>query len=568
MSHDPVATLCAAIDRELFGARPVAELLEFAARETAREFDVPLIRLVLPGEEKDVEYESVAGPADGSPREVDERWHRRAFPLRIEGGDPGTMEVWAEDASFFARNRTERFGQLADHLSLVLDHRQEIRSLETTRRRFRQMAENIEEAFYLRDPHLEILYLSPAFEEVWGRPVEELYEDPGIWPEMIHPEDRERVLRTAFENQARGFSAEYRVVLPDGEIRWVHEQSYPVTDDSGELEAVAGVGSDVTERRARQEELRRQREWYRSLFEDSRDAILIMDVEGRFLEVNDAFVELSGYRRGELEEVRAADFYVERDEHDELMRKLEEQGRVDSMEVRLRREDGEIRHCIVTASRLEAVDGFRVQATIRDITERVLREVQIEHEAMHDWLTDLPNRVLFEDRLEQAIARVQRTGTTLALLYVDLNDFKAVNDRHGHDAGDTVLVETARRLSRAVRDPDTVARIGGDEFCVILPDVSGGEGVEAVARRVAGSFREPVSTEDADLSLTVAVGAALVSESGDGGVLSPAEARRSPDELVRRADRAMYAAKQQTGSALRMYRAHSERRQSRDQSER
>lgn len=433
-------------------------------------------------------------------------------------------------------------------------------SLEESERRLRQMAESIGEVFYLHEPDLgDVLYLNPAFEEIWGRPVEEVYEDPGVWLESVHPDDRERVIAEATAREATGFELEYRIVRPDGEVRWIRDRGFPVTDESGEPVRVAGVARDVTEQKTTELRLRRERERYRALFENANDAIVVADLDQRILEVNDAFCELSGYGREELEGARTVDFYVEPERRDELMAALRGEGRVRDFEVLFRRKDGEPRLCLLTASVLTS--GFetpRIQATIRDVTEEVRHREAIEHEAMHDWLTGLPNRALFRDRLGQALRRAGRSGEPVGLLFADLNGFKAVNDRHGHRAGDRVLVETARRLSEAVRDPDTVARIGGDEFVVLLPDVSGWKEAGRVARRIRRAFGEPIEAEGVSVPMTVAVGVALAADEGDDA-LPISGAASDPDELLDRADRAMYRAKgeakEEARSVVRAYRA-------------
>jgi len=434
-------------------------------------------------------------------------------------------------------------------------------SLEESEQRLRQMAESIGEVFYLHEPDLgDVLYLNPAFEEVWGRPVEDVYGDPGVWLESVHPDDRDRVVAEARAGEEDGFEIEYRIVRPDGEVRWIRDRGFPVTDESGELTRVAGVARDVTEQKTTERKLRRERERYRALFENASDAVVITDLDQRILEVNDAFVQLSGYGRDELVGARSVDFCVEPDRRDELMAILREAGSVRDFEVRLRRKDGQPRICLVTASVLTS--GFeepRIQATIRDVTEEVRHRERIEHEAMHDWLTGLPNRALFRDRLGQALRRAGRSGEPVGLLFTDPNDFKQVNDRHGHRAGDRVLIEIARRLSAAVRDPDTVARIGGDEFVVLLPDVTGWEEAERVARRIREAFEEPVPADSVSVPMTVAVGFALAADDAGDDALSIADAASDPDELLDRADRAMYRAKDEAKeegrSVARAYRA-------------
>ena len=172
----------------------------------------------------------------------------------------------------------------------------------------------------------------------------------------------------------------------------------------------------------------------------------------------------------------------------------------------------------------------------QDITEQKTSEQQLVHRAEHDDLTDLPNRGLFMDRLRSGIARAKRNNKPLALLFVDLNDFKPVNDEHGHHIGDRLLRGVARRLMAAVREVDTVARIGGDEFAVILEAITDAEDATAVAEKIADSIGEPFSIESDTLRIGASTGIAIYPSDGD-----------EVGSLLRHADAEMYRAKKAGG---------------------
>jgi diguanylate cyclase (GGDEF)-like protein/PAS domain S-box-containing protein len=176
---------------------------------------------------------------------------------------------------------------------------------------------------------------------------------------------------------------------------------------------------------------------------------------------------------------------------------------------------------------------MRVRGTIQDITERKRVEAQVEHLAFHDQLTGLPNRRLFRDRLEQDMKRVMRDKSSLALLFIDLDRFKEVNDTLGHDKGDILLIEAAKRIRQHVRDSDTVARLGGDEFSIILPDYGEMSGIDRVVREVLQALEMPFDLGNRNVGhISGSIGIALY----------PHEAE-SIDDLLRHADQAMYAAK-------------------------
>lgn len=190
--------------------------------------------------------------------------------------------------------------------------------------------------------------------------------------------------------------------------------------------------------------------------------------------------------------------------------------------------DGTIRHYVGVAE---------------DITKKIVQEEHIKYLALHDSLTGLPNRNLFMDRLTQAISFAERHKTVTVVIYVDLDDFKQVNDQLGHEAGDQVLQEAARRLTRCIRTADSVARVGGDEFVIILQDIHEEREIELVANRVLERFREPFAAAGTSCRVGASLGIALCPEDG-----------RDVDTLLRKADMAMYTIKRGDKQGFRYYR--------------
>ncbi|MFN3565782.1 MAG: diguanylate cyclase domain-containing protein, partial [Burkholderiaceae bacterium] len=254
------------------------------------------------------------------------------------------------------------------------------------------------------------------------------------------------------------------------------------------------------------------------------------------LSVNPAFVDLVGADAARVAGRPIFDFAAgaEGDELEATLRRALKRRGQWSGEVRARRVDGSgfPGWLSVSTVRDRAGEPIHCVAMFSDVTERKASQARMAFLAHHDPLTQLPNRLLLRDRVDQAISRAARTGTRLALLFVDLDDFKRVNDSFGHQAGDALLREIASRLGQCVRDTDTVSRYGGDEFVVALPDLADLGVVERVARCISEQVSAPLHAAGAQVRVSCSIGVAIYP--GDG---------EDCDALVRHADAAMYAAK-------------------------
>ncbi len=539
----------------------------------------------------------------------------------------------------------------------------------------RQLAEHLGDVFWMTTPQHELIYVSPSYAALWGRPVAEAYASPHSFLDAIHPEDRERI-RAAMPRQLEGtYAEEFRLVRPDGSIRWVLSRAIAIRDGAGGVHRLAGVVEDITSRRAlearaqqgaaaaaareqaesarakiaamlervtdgflaldrdwrftyanrRAEELlgqpagslvgqelaaalpwvhdsvfglefrRALREhvpvhfeagstalerWfsvhaypdaaglsvyfqdvterkrteqalqeserrYRSLFEEARDANYVTALDGRVVDVNRAWEELLGYTRAELATLNVLAMYADPRDRDRFEAEIAEAGAVRNFEVRLRRKDGVERECLITASHWRSAAGevLGYVGTIRDVTERKQAEARLRRHALYDSLTQLPNRAYFMERLARSLERARgEPAYHFAVLFLDLDRFKVVNDSLGHMAGDEVLVLVARRLESAVRPGDIVARLGGDEFAVLLHEIQERDDATAVAERIHQRLREPHRVDGQEVFTTASVGIALSSAGYD-----------RPEEMLRDADTAMYRAKALGGVRHQMF---------------
>jgi len=292
------------------------------------------------------------------------------------------------------------------------------------------------------------------------------------------------------------------------------------------------IAVDVTDRRRAEERLRESEERYRLLFERNLAGVYRSTIEGRILDGNDAIARMFGYRDREelLAHGDAHSLYNSEEDRNRLMAQLRENGSLSNVEVHMRRRDGTPVWVIESTTLLE--NGV-LEGTIVDITDRKTAQEQMEYQAYHDALTGLPNRLLFRDRIDVALAHAKRHHTAAAVMFLDLDQFKLVNDSLGHTVGDALLQEVGTRLVLSIRADDTVARMGGDEFTVLLTDVKDPGASAVVAQKLLEAISQPMVIEGHELYVTTSIGIARSPEDGSDA-----------ETLLRRADGAMYRAKE------------------------
>lgn len=360
---------------------------------------------------------------------------------------------------------------------------------------------------------------------------------------------------------------------PDGKERWLEQTWYALPQDGGRR-AVAEVSRDitavrhaedalhqsnahlesrvrertaaleranevlseeVTERRRMEKLLRESEERFRSIVELAPDLILV-HIEGVVAFMNPIGAALLGYGNpADLIGREVLDLVIPEDQAlaaEQVRKTVELHTPIGPLEMRFAKRDGTPITLEIAATPSTYHGRPAVQAVGHDITERKCAEETIRHMAYYDMLTGLPNRALFDDRLAVAINRADREGTSFALMFVDMNDFKRVNDSYGHATGDDLLAEVGRRLASATRKSDTVARFGGDEFTLLLPSERSREGATRVATKIIKAMRAPVMTSAGAVEVRMSIGIAFYPHDG-----------RSLGELTHAADTAMYQAK-------------------------
>lgn len=417
-------------------------------------------------------------------------------------------------------------------------------NLRASEARFRGIFENTSLGVVLIDRDRRLVEANPAFHRMMGR--EDGSLRGALVTELAHPGDlaeTEEALCALFKGERERVRLEKRFVAADGRIVWARTDAALARSGMPERALVVGIVEDVTDRKHMEDELRMTAQ----VFENTNEGIFVTDAEQRIVHVNPAFEALTGYSAEEAQGQRPE--FLGSGRHDEafyaaIQEALATEGRWQG-EVWNRRKSGEtlviwLDYSVVRDSRGEIVNHV---AVFNDITARKQTEERLAHQVNHDPLTDLPNRVLFHERLERALARAARGGRLVALMFLDLDGFKNVNDVHGHLVGDKLLQSVAERLRRCTRQGDTVARIAGDEFTIILEDMDEPSDVAVVAEKVLHQFQSPFAIDGLQLPVTTSIGISLY----------PMDAE-DPAELIRLADDAMYEAK---SGGRNCYRFHS-----------
>ncbi|WP_312518628.1 EAL domain-containing protein [Massilia sp.] len=333
---------------------------------------------------------------------------------------------------------------------------------------------------------------------------------------------------------------DWEVESSAGRRHWVYSCHYPVKHD-GVMQEVFCMEVDITARKEAESNLQQAAQ----VFQNARDAIIMMDAEYRVRAVNAAFTSITGHSAESIVGQPLASLGWDADDgfYERIWAELDGKDHWEG-ELAGLRSNGQ-RYPVrvaLTAIRDAHGDVSSYMAMLSDISERKRAEEQVRHQAEHDALTGLPNRILFLDRLHQALATWRRQHDRFAVMFLDLDRFKAINDTHGHQAGDIVLREVATRLRACVRAVDTISRLGGDEFVVLLADIKGADQAAHVAGAVTQAVARPIDIGGQSLALSTSIGVALCPDDGD-----------DVETLLHHADVAMYHAKQDGRDTFRFF---------------
>ncbi len=382
-----------------------------------------------------------------------------------------------------------------------------------------------------------VQYANPKTLETFGLSLEEGLGTNAF--DYLHPDDLERVagrFLTLLETPSSTIRDTVRTIAANGEIREIEIVSTNALDSA----IVAGVivnGHDVTDHRRYVKQLQAVEQQFRLAFEDTMAPMIFTDLDDKVIAANDAFCEMVGFEREEIlgrdsapftypEDIGITEESHRRVTHGELARSRYVK--------RYLRKDGRLIYVEVLRSPARDAEGNILYNVIseRDITDERALAAQLSHQALHDTLTGLSNRALFDDRLDQARAKMLRDGGLCAVLLLDLDDFKGVNDSLGHLAGDQLLIAVARRLEQVVRDSDTLCRFGGDEFLYLAEGLTTSDDAERVAQRLLESLSDPFIISGLTFDQSASIGIVVTQDPGNDST-----------EFLQRADVALYEAK-------------------------
>ncbi|MDD1628025.1 MAG: EAL domain-containing protein [Methylococcaceae bacterium] len=417
--------------------------------------------------------------------------------------------------------------------------------LSASEQQFRKLVQTQSAIVWRADPvTCRFLFVSDEAESILGYPVERWLNEVDFWPQHIHEDDRETAVAYCAEETRnhRNHSFEYRMITADGRCIWLRDYVH-LTVDNDAVTEIFGFIIDITKQKQAEEQLRLAATTF-----ESQQGIMITDKSYNILQVNQAFTEITGYSQEEVlgknPRILASGLH-DKAYFQNFWKQLTTNGRFEG-EVLNRRKNGEIypEWQTITAVKNDKGEVSHYVSVFSDITEKKETESRIHNMAFYDPLTKLPNRRLLLDRFDQELATAKRHKQFGAVIFLDLDHFKLLNDSQGHLVGDELLIQVANRLVSVLREEDTPARLGGDEFVVLLHANSGSSSKVAdqawvVAEKIKEKLNEPFMLNQYQHQISTSIGITLFPDN-----------HKSPAVILQQADTAMYRSKASGRNAI------------------
>lgn len=380
--------------------------------------------------------------------------------------------------------------------------------------------------------------------EIIGYDESEYQSSIDAWKELLHPDDRENALNVllhSIANKIESAHVRYRVRHKNGKWIWIQDRAKILFDTDGIPLIVAGFRTDIT----KQIELEKHNEELAIIVQNTSVEVYILDAETlQYVYANNGALKSLGYTLDELRKLNVKDINPElTDDEINIFRQYLNHISPELSNIsRHKRKNGSLYPVQASIHKLMYEGKASVVTFDTDISELTATQEQLRHLATHDSLTGLPNRILFHDRLQMAIKKNHRKKEKVAVLFVDLDHFKQINDSLGHHVGDKLLLLVAKRLQTLLREGDTIARMGGDEFNILLDEISNSETLIDISEKLIHAFIEPFMIDTHRLYTTLSIGISIYPDDGT-----------TTEILLKNADTAMYRAKNDGRNTYRFY---------------
>ncbi len=463
---------------------------------------------------------------------------------RVRGGVLRGADGLVHDVIFHRSTFTRPDGTAAGAIGLISDvsalkrAESEARS---ARERLKLAVESSNLVLWDLDLESRTIYLSPQWALLRGRKAQETTLPLAAWADYLHPEDVGQATNcfvATLKGEQPDFRAEARIKTAGEDWKWMAAHGKVVEwHANGRAKRVTGTGTDITAQKTADQALRANEERFRLITENVSDLIAVVDTEGKRVFNSPSYQALFGPEgpvpgSSSFEQIHPDD----RARVVSVFRDTLATGVGRRTQFRFCAKDGSVRHIESQGNviRDQAGNVHRIVVVSRDVTERLMAEERLRHLSQHDMLTNLPNRTLLKDRLEQALRQAQQYQKRVAILFIDLDNFKQVNDVSGHRVGDQILREVARRFGRCLRGDDTVARQGGDEFIAMIPNLDHREHAGSIARKLLNSLDTRCVVNGMEFDVSASIGVSVFPDDGTDS-----------ETLLKHADIAMYYAKEQ-----------------------
>jgi diguanylate cyclase (GGDEF)-like protein/PAS domain S-box-containing protein len=479
-------------------------------------------------------------------------YNSSAYRVEHRVRKPNGEFLWVlSEGAVVERNRDGKALRMTGTNRDITDRKLAEETLRESEEKLRGLYELAPLGIALTDMNGHYVEFNEAFRRICGYPADEL-RALSYWeltPREYEAQEQVQLDSLAKTKHYGPYEKVYR--QKDGTLIPIRLNGTLVTGKDGQ-KYIWSIVEDISARKMAEKATQDSKTILQSILDNLPYLVWLKDASGRFLAVNQPFLASTGHTRAE-EVIGKTDF-------DLWPEHLAEKYRADDEQVIAQHHQITVEEQALNNGRLIWTETFKtpildekdkllgITGFARDITEKKMEELKVRHQAHHDALTELPNRILFSDRLQQALARARRNKEQLAVLFLDLDQFKPVNDTFGHDVGDLLLKEVGRRLRTCVRESDTVARIGGDEFCALLTAIESGRDASIVATKILDALRQPYHLRKHRVIISSSIGIALYPKDG-----------RDEPTLMKNADIAMYWAKAAGRDNLQFFRVEMQR---------